>query len=111
MNDESLFVITTNVSANVTISGPDSYSKSIETTAGRAAALDSNTATLGTTAGTATYTILLTADDYSSRAYTIVVTRQAWFRSLLRTMAQPWRALIPAMRYRVPPLPLLLPRG
>ena len=77
MNDESLFVITTNVSANVTISGPDSYSKSIETTAGRAAALDSNTATLGTTAGTATYTILLTADDYSSRAYTIVVTRQA----------------------------------
>ena len=77
MNDESLFVITTNVSANVTISGPDSYSKSIETTAGRAAALDSSTATLGTTAGTATYTILLTADDYSSRAYTIVVTRQA----------------------------------
>ena len=76
MNDESLFVITTNVSANVTISGP-SYSKSIETTAGRATALDSSTDTLGTTAGTTTYTILLTADDYSSRAYTIVVTRQA----------------------------------
>ena len=56
MNDESLFVITT----NVTISGLSSYSESIETTA-----------------GTAANTILLTADDYSSRAYTIVVTRQA----------------------------------
>ena len=56
MNDESLFVITT----NVTISGLSSYSESIETTA-----------------DTAANTILLTADDYSSRAYTIVVTRQA----------------------------------
>ncbi len=45
---------------DIAVSGLSSYSESIETTA-----------------GTAANTILLTADDYSSRSYTIVVTRQA----------------------------------
>ena len=45
---------------DIAVSGLSSYSESFETTA-----------------GTAAITILLTADDYSSRAYTIVVTRQA----------------------------------
>ena len=45
---------------DIAVSGLSSYSESFETTA-----------------GTAANTILLTADDYSSRAYTIVVTRQA----------------------------------
>ena len=45
---------------DIAVSGLSSYSESFETTA-----------------STAANTILLTADDYSSRAYTIVVTRQA----------------------------------